>query len=77
MDLTLARTDGLVSALAGIQASISTETDLNITSITTNNLEVNGIVNMDTHIYFDTIVIRRPTKFTGIIEEYYLTLREL
>jgi hypothetical protein len=77
VDLTLARTDGLVLALEGKQATISTETDLNINSITTISLEVNGIVNMDTHIFFDTIMIRRPTGITGEPGKFYLAFREL
>jgi hypothetical protein len=47
------------------QDMITTATDLDCKSLTTNNLEVNGGVNIDTHTYFDTIVIRRPTGFSG------------
>jgi hypothetical protein len=58
------------------QDLITTSTDLTANSITTNNLEVNGGVNMDTSTYFDTIVIRRPTGFSGDAN-FYLGFREL
>jgi hypothetical protein len=41
------------------QDLITTSTDLIANSITTNSLEVNGGVRIDTSTYFDTVVIRR------------------
>jgi len=58
------------------QATITTSTDLDCNSLTTNNLEVNGEVNIDTTGYFDTLVIRRPTGFSGDAN-FFLGLREL
>jgi hypothetical protein len=43
--------------------------------LTTTNFEVNGEVNIDTQTYFDTIVIRLPTGFSG--DAIFLGLREL
>jgi len=78
--LTIARTDGLQTALTALQDDsasntadidsntadiltkqdlITTLTDFETNSITTNNLEVNGGLRIDTSIYLDTIVIRR------------------
>ena len=37
---------------------------------------MNGVVNTDKNQYFDTIVIRRPTGFSGDVT-YYLGVREL
>jgi len=58
------------------QDTITISTDLETNSLTTNNLEVNGGVNIDTTGYFDTIVIRRPTGFSGDAN-FYLGFREL
>jgi hypothetical protein len=49
---------------------------LTANSITTNNLEVNGGVHIDTSKYFDTIVIRRPTGFSGD-DNFFMGFREL
>ncbi len=57
--LTIAKTDGLQTALDAKQATIDEDTDLSSNSLTTNQL----IVNDD--LYFDTIVLRRPTGETG------------
>ena len=38
---------------------------------------MNGEVNIDTTGYFDTIVIRRPTGFSGYATFSFLALREL
>jgi hypothetical protein len=59
--LSIARTSGLQDALNSKQAIITTSTDLECNSLTTEDLEVNGNINLDTNTYFDTIVIRRPT----------------
>ena len=77
--LTAGHTTDLARNTADIltkQPTITTATDLTANSITTNNLEVNGGVNIDTHTYFDTIVIRRPTGFSGDAN-FYLGFREL
>ena len=55
----------LITEIGTKQATITIATDLDCNSLTTNNLEVNGGVNIDTTGYFDTIVIRRPTGFSG------------
>jgi hypothetical protein len=47
------------------QTFITSSTDLETNSLTTTQLGVNGGVNIDTNRYFDTIVIRRPTGFSG------------
>ena len=62
------------------QDTITTSTDLETNSITTNNLNVNGGVCIDNKTYFDTIVIRRPTGITGYIggaNSFLVNLREL
>jgi len=67
--LTASHTEDLATNTANIltkQATITTSTDLTPNSITTNNLEVNKSVDIDTSKYFDTIVIRRPTGTSGI-----------
>ena len=56
------------------QDLITTSTDLECNSLTANNLEINGAVNIDLNPYFDTIVIRRPTGFSGD-STYYLGVR--
>ncbi len=78
--LTEGHTDDIASNTANIltkQATITTATDLETNSITTNNLEVNGGVNIDTKTYFDTIVIRRPTGLTGRVDDFAINLKEL
>jgi len=67
----------LISEINTKQATITNLTDLETNSLTTNNLEVNGGVNIDTTGYFDTIVIRRPTGFSGDATYSFLALREL
>ena len=84
--LTIARTDGLQTALTALQDDIAintaniatntadiltkqplitTSTYLTANSITTNNLKVNGNINLNKTNFFNTIVIRRPTGITG------------
>ena len=58
------------------QDTITSLTDVTCNSLTTTQLEVNGGVNIDTTGYFDTIVIRRPTGFSGDAN-FYLGFREL
>ena len=58
------------------QPLITTATDLETNSITLTDLNVNGTLNIDPNPYFDTIVRRRPTGFSGDAT-YYLGLREL
>jgi hypothetical protein len=53
--LTIAKTDGLQTALDAKQATIDEDTDLSSNSLNTNQLTVND------DLYFDTIVIRRIT----------------
>jgi hypothetical protein len=54
------------------QDTITTSTDLETNSITTNNLEVNGNINLNKTTYFNTIVIRRlneaDTTFINLTE---------
>ena len=57
--LNITKTNGLQTALDGKQDKITTSTDLNINSLITSNLEVNGGVRIDNKSYFETIVIRR------------------
>jgi hypothetical protein len=66
----------LITEINTKQDIITSSTDLTANSITTNNLEVNGGFNMDTSTYYDTIVIRRPTGFSGDAN-FYLGFREL
>jgi len=73
-DLTIAKTSGLATALDAKQATIDEDTDLTCNSLNTNQL----IVNED--LYFDTIVIRRPTGFSGggtTSSEYVIILSEI
>jgi hypothetical protein len=84
--ITIARTDGLQTALTALQDDIAintaniatntadiltkqplitTSTYLTANSITTNNLKVNGNINLNKTNFFNTIVIRRPTGITG------------
>ena len=58
------------------QDTITTSTDVTCNSLTANNLEVTGGVNIDTTGYFDAIVIRRPTGFSGDAN-FYLGVRGL
>jgi hypothetical protein len=77
--LTATHTADITTNTADIltkQDLITSSTDLETNSLTANNLEVNGGVNLDTNTYFDTIVIRRPTGFSGDAN-FYLGLREL
>ena len=77
--LTEGHTDDIASNTADIltkQPTITTATDLDCKTLTTTQLEVNGGVNIDTHTYFDTIVIRRPTGFSGDAN-FFLGIREL
>jgi hypothetical protein len=77
--LTATHTTDIASNTADIltkQDTITTSTDLETNSITTTQLKVNGGVNIDTTGYFDTIVIRRPTDFSGNAN-FYLGFREL
>ena len=64
------------AAILTKQATITTATDLDCNSLTTTQLEVNGGANIDTHTYFDTIVIRRPTGFSGDTI-FFMGFREL
>jgi hypothetical protein len=66
----------LITEIGTKQATITIATDLDCNSLTTNNLEVNGGVNIDTTGYFDTIVIRRPTGFSGDAN-FFMGFREL
>ena len=64
-DLTIAKTDGLQTALDAKQDILS-------------NFEINGNVNLNTSgTNFDTIVVRRPTNATGITDDYLIDLNEL
>ena len=54
-----------------------TANDIECNSLKITQLEVNGGVNIMTRKYFDTMVIRRPTGITGIVDDYRITLREL
>ena len=54
-----------------------TANDIECNSLKITQLEVNGGVNINTSKYFDTMVIRRPTGITGIVDDYRITLREL
>ena len=76
---TATHTEDLATNTADIltkQATITTATDLDCNTLTTTQLEVNGGVNIDTRTYFDTIVIRRPTGFSGDAN-FYSGIREL
>ena len=66
----------LVTEINTKQDLITTATDLDCNSLIKTNLEVNGGINLDTNTYFDTIVIRRPTGFSGDAN-FFLGLREL
>jgi hypothetical protein len=64
-DLTIANTVGLQTALDDKQDDITTDTDLTLNSITTDDLILNKNLNVDFIIAYDskklnTIVIRRP-----------------
>jgi len=64
--LTEGHTDDIASNTANIltkQATITTATDLDCNSITTNHLEVDNMIS--TSQFFDTIVVRRPTAING------------
>jgi hypothetical protein len=77
--LTATHTEDIASNTADIltkQDLITTSTDLNTNSLNTKNISVNGEVNIDANTYFDTIVIRRPTVFSGD-GNFFLGLREL
>ena len=78
--LTATHSTDIASNTANIltkQDLITSSTDLSANSLTTTNLEINGGVNIDTTGYFDTIVIRRPTGFSGDATFSFLALREL
>jgi hypothetical protein len=65
------------SSISTKQATITSSTGLECNSILTpNNYNVNGVVNIDTNPYYNTILTRRPTDFSGDIT-YYLGVREL
>jgi hypothetical protein len=70
--LNITKTNGLQTALDGKQDKITTSTDLNINSLITSNLEVNGGVRIDNKSYFNTIAIRRlneaDNNFNNLIE---------
>jgi len=66
-DLAITDTAGLETALSGKQATIDGTSDLTSNSLITNDLEVNGGVDIDTGEYFDTIVIRRLSGATDTI----------
>jgi len=61
----------LTEDVEGKQDTITPSTDLSCNSLNTNQL----IVNDD--LYFDTIVLRRPTGITGVTDEYAINLYEL
>ena len=69
-------TEGHTTDILTKQPRITTDTDLETNSITLTDLNVNGTLNIDPNPYFDTIVIRRPTGFSGDTT-YYLGVREL
>ena len=84
-DLTISKILNLQSSLTNLQEDI----DLNTTNILTkqttittatnlecNNLNVNGVLNIDKNLFFDTIVIRRPTAFSGDTT-FYIGVREI
>jgi hypothetical protein len=76
---TATHTEDLATNTADIltkHSLITSSTDLECNSSTTTQLEVNGGVDMDTSTYFDTVVIRRPTVFSGDAN-FYLGFREL
>jgi hypothetical protein len=79
--LTATHTEDLATNTADIltkQPLITTSTDLETNSITTNNLNVNGNINLDTTTaYFDTIVIRRPTGLSGASNYYWIHFMEI
>jgi hypothetical protein len=78
--LTASHTTDLATNTADIltkQATITSATDLDCNSLTTNNLEVNKSVHIDTSKYFNTIVIRRPTGTSGVVGDFFISLREL
>jgi len=63
-------TGGVIST-TGLQNEIITSTDLSCNSLNTNQLRVNE------DLFFDAIVIRRPTGETGVADEYAIALYEL
>jgi hypothetical protein len=48
----------------------------NTTNLECNNLNVNGVLNIEKNLFFDTIVIRRPTGFSGDFA-YNIEIKEL
>jgi hypothetical protein len=46
-------------------------------TITTTTLNVEATVNIDSGKLFDTLVVRRPTGFTGVTDNYFIILREI
>ena len=46
----------------------------NTTNLECNNFNVNGVLNIEKNLFFDTIVIRRPTDFSGDFA-YYIGIR--
>ena len=77
-DLTISKTLNLQSSLTNLQDNIylnttniltkqdtiTSSTNLICNSLNTNHLEVNNIIS--TSIFFDTIVLRRPTGVSGV-----------
>jgi hypothetical protein len=64
-DLTISKTSGLQAELDEKQDTIS-------------NFEINGNVNLNTSgTNFNTIVVRRPTNATGIMDDYLIHLNEV
>jgi hypothetical protein len=61
----------VITEIGTKQATITNTTDLEC-----NNLNVNGVLNIDKNLFFDTIVIRRPTGFSGDVTSN-LGVREL
>jgi len=62
-------TTNIITEIGTKQDEITTDTDISCKTLTTKELSVNGTCVIDTNIYFDTIVIRRPDPSTadGII----------
>jgi len=58
-------TTNIIEEIGTKQDEITTDTDLTLNSITSDNLTINNSLNVDTRKYFDTIVLRRPTDITG------------
>jgi len=77
---TLLKVEGGNTELGGDLSVSGTTTTGNVDisgSLSCNSLNTNNKLIVNDDLYFDTIVIRRPTGETGVTDEYGITLYEL